>query len=381
MAYIVIGMSGGVDSSVAAYLLKQQGHTVHGVFMKNWEDDDDSEYCSSRQDWLDAVSVADAIGIDIDAVNFAQNYKEDVFAYFLQEYQAGRTPNPDIFCNSEIKFKAFLNYAIGLGADYIATGHYAQTEYNAILDITQLKKGVDISKDQSYFLYRLQQNQLQKSLFPLGSMLKTQVRDIAKHLNLHNALKKDSTGICFIGKRPFRAFLNRYIANKAGDILNEYDEKIGNHIGLSFYTLGQRKGLGVGGIKDASEQPWFVAKKDMLRNILYVVQGHNHPWLQQHNVSIQQISFTSTIQKNQFEQQNNIEGNMHYIWKGCAKTRYRQNDTPCYLSHIEAESKTAQTATYHFHFDQAQWAVTAGQSLVLYDNNICLGGGIIANPV
>ena len=370
MAYVIIGMSGGVDSSVAAWLLKQQGHTVHGVFMKNWEDDDDSEYCSSRQDWLDAASVADKLGIDIDAVNFSANYKQNVFSHFLNEYEAGRTPNPDIFCNSEIKFKAFLEYAMNLGADYIATGHYAKLEKDETNNIINLKKALDNTKDQSYFLYRLQQHQLQKSLFPLGDICKTQVREIAKNLDLHNAAKKDSTGICFIGERPFREFLKKYVANKHGKILTDTGKAIGEHIGLAFYTIGQRKGIGIGGLQNSSGEPWFVAKKDVENNVLYVVQGHNHPWLIQNIVTTQDMSYTSKTAQNYLLNINNNDK----AWHGSAKTRYRQTDSECF---IQKDKIINGGDNLNFEFIQSQWAVTAGQSLVLYKNDICLGGGII----
>jgi tRNA-uridine 2-sulfurtransferase len=371
MAYVIIGMSGGVDSSVAAWLLKQQGHTVHGVFMKNWEDDDDSEYCSSRQDWLDALSVADKLGIDIDAVNFSVNYKQNVFSHFLSEYEAGRTPNPDIFCNSEIKFKAFLEYAMNLGADYIATGHYAKLEKDEKNNIIYLKKALDNTKDQSYFLYRLQQHQLQKSLFPLGDICKTQVREIAKKLNLHNAAKKDSTGICFIGERPFREFLNKYVANKHGKILTDKNQVIGEHIGLAFYTIGQRKGIGIGGLQGSNGEPWFVAKKDVENNVLYVVQGHDHPWLLQNIVKVHDMSYTNEFAQNCLL--NNINNKDKEYWHGSAKTRYRQADSQCFIQ----KNTIINDDNLNFEFIQPQWAVTAGQSLVLYKDDICLGGGII----
>ena len=243
---VVIGMSGGVDSSVAAWMLKEQGYEVVGLFMKNWEDDDNDEYCSARQDWLDVVSVADLIGIDVEAVNFAAEYRERVFADFLREYAAGRTPNPDILCNAEIKFKAFLDHAMRLGADKMATGHYARVRHNPQTDRHELLKGVDPGKDQSYFLHRLTQAQLAQSLFPVGELQKTEVRRLAEEAKLPNARKKDSTGICFIGERPFREFLNRYIANTPGPIVDDRHREIGRHVGLSFYTLGQRQGLGDG---------------------------------------------------------------------------------------------------------------------------------------
>ncbi|MFY8054892.1 MAG: tRNA 2-thiouridine(34) synthase MnmA, partial [Limnohabitans sp.] len=253
---VVVGLSGGVDSAVSAYLLKQQGHEVIGIFMKNWEDDDDSEYCSSNVDFVDAAAVADVIGIEIEHVNFAAEYKDRVFAEFLREYQGGRTPNPDILCNAEIKFKAFLDHAFALGADKIATGHYARVREVATAQGAefQLLKGLDPSKDQSYFLHRLNQSQLAKTLFPVGELHKTEVRRIASDIGLPNAKKKDSTGICFIGERPFREFLNRYIANAPGPIKDARGRTLGTHVGLSFYTLGQRQGLGIGGVKEKGAQ-------------------------------------------------------------------------------------------------------------------------------
>lgn len=347
-------MSGGVDSSVSAWLLKQQGYNVIGLFMKNWEDDDDSEYCSSRQDWLDAASVADVVGVDIEAVNFASEYKDRVFSVFLSEYSAGRTPNPDILCNSEIKFKAFLDHAYSLGADYIATGHYARVrELNGEF---QLLKAVDHSKDQSYFLHRLNQAQLSKTLFPLGEIQKTEVRKIALELGLSNATKKDSTGICFIGERPFREFLNRYLPTAPGPILNDEGQQIGEHVGLSFYTLGQRKGIGIGGQKEGNGEPWFVARKDLLNNTLYAVQGHDHPWLHQKTLNAEQAHYIS----------GHVPADMNM---GC-KARYRQEDAACHF--------TATPAGFELSFQESQFAVTPGQSAVLYHGEVCLGGGVIA---
>ena len=369
---VVVGLSGGGDSAVSAWLLKQQGHEVIGIFMKNWEDDDDSEFCSSRQDFLDAASVADVIGIEIEHVNFAADYKDRVFAEFLREYQAGRTPNPDVLCNAEIKFKAFLDHAMRLGAEKIATGHYARVRTVADASFeggerVELLKGLDPLKDQSYFLHRLNQAQLAKTLFPVGELPKTEVRRIAAEIALPNAKKKDSTGICFIGERPFREFLNRYLANEPGPILDDRGRKLGEHVGLSFYTLGQRKGIGIGGVKDKGEprgggehEPWFVARKDMAQNTLYVVQGHDHPWLQQHTLVADDLSW--------------VDGRGPQVGESGlgAKTRYRQADAPCAVT-------TASASQVSLHFPDAQWAVTPGQSAVLYRGDVCLGGGVIAS--
>jgi tRNA-specific 2-thiouridylase len=361
---VVVGMSGGVDSSVTAWLLKQQGYEVIGLFMKNWEDDDDSEYCSSRQDWLDAASVADSIGVDIEAVNFAAEYKDRVFAEFLREYSAGRTPNPDVLCNAEIKFKAFLDHAMSLGAERIATGHYARVRAvtGAAGPRYELLKALDATKDQSYFLHRLNQAQLSRTLFPLGEIPKVQVRRIAHEIGLHNAAKKDSTGICFIGERPFRAFLNRYLPTAPGPILTPEGERVGTHSGLSFYTLGQRKGIGIGGVKgkqrdDGTAEAWYVARKDLAANTLYVVQGHDHPWLLSGSLDALDASW--------------IAGAPPASGGYGAKTRYRQGDAPCTLH-------GGTSSGFTLRFEQPQWAVTPGQSAVLYDGDICLGGGIIS---
>ena len=356
---VVIGMSGGVDSSVSAWLLKEQGYEVIGLFMKNWEDDDDSEYCSTRQDWIDAVSVADVVGVDIEAVNFAAEYKDRVFAEFLREYQAGRTPNPDVLCNAEIKFKAFLDHAVALGADLIATGHYARVRQNDAGRF-ELLKALDASKDQSYFLHRLNQAQLSRTLFPLGEIHKTEVRKIAQNLKLPNASKKDSTGICFIGERPFRDFLNRYLSHQPGPMKTPEGDVVGEHIGLSFYTLGQRKGIGLGGVKahqasDGNSAPWYVARKDIANNTLYIVQGHDHPWLLTPALRAAQVSW--------------VEGVAPATAMLSAKTRYRQADTACRFDTVGAD--------FALSFDTPQWAVTPGQSAVLYNGDICLGGGII----
>ncbi len=364
-ARVVVGLSGGVDSAVSAWLLKQQGHEVVGLFMKNWEDDDDSEYCSSRQDWIDAACVADVIGIDIEHVNFASEYKDRVFATFLQEYQSGRTPNPDVLCNAEIKFKAFLDHAMRLGADRIATGHYARVRHNPTSGQVELLKGLDPLKDQSYFLHRLNQAQLAKTLFPVGELPKTEVRRIAAEIQLPNATKKDSTGICFIGERPFREFLGRYLANQPGLIKDDRGRVVGEHVGLSFYTLGQRKGLGIGGIKErgaarggGEHEPWFVAHKDLARNVLYVVQGHDHPWLLATTLSASDTHW--------------VAGHPPSTRSLSAKTRYRQSDAACALISPGEEATRVQLT-----FPVAQWAVTPGQSAVIYDGDICLGGGVI----
>jgi tRNA-specific 2-thiouridylase len=359
---VVVGLSGGVDSAVSAHLLKQAGHEVVGIFMKNWEDDDDDEYCSSRQDFLDAASVADVLGIEIEHVNFAAEYKDRVFAEFLREYQAGRTPNPDVLCNAEIKFKAFLDHAMRLGAGKIATGHYARVRQ--VGDEFQLLKGLDPLKDQSYFLHRLNQAQLAKTMFPVGELPKTEVRRIAAEIGLPNAKKKDSTGICFIGERPFREFLNRYLSNQPGPIKDDRGRTIGEHVGLSFYTLGQRKGIGIGGLKEkgaprggGEHEPWFVARKDIERNTLYVVQGHDHPWLLQHTLTADDTSW--------------VAGHAPAAGRIAAKTRYRQADAPCEFMPGEP--------AFTLRFAEAQWAVTPGQSAVLYDGEVCLGGGVIAS--
>ena len=385
---VVVGLSGGVDSAVTAHLLKQQGHEVVGIFMKNWEDDDDSDYCSSNIDFIDAAAVADVLGIEIEHVNFAADYKDRVFAEFLREYQAGRTPNPDVLCNAEIKFKAFLDHAMRLGAEKIATGHYARVRRvpanpgmaggrhgESSADAAdgarvrqrdgafELLKGLDPLKDQSYFLHRLTQAQLSKTLFPVGELPKTEVRRIAAEIGLPNAKKKDSTGICFIGERPFREFLNRYLAHAPGTIKDDRNRSIGEHVGLSFYTLGQRKGIGIGGLKPAGaarggndHAPWFVARKDMATNTLYAVQGHDHPWLLSTTLAADDTSW--------------IAGRAPAPARLAAKSRYRQQDAACVYA-------DAANGAFALRFDAAQWAVTPGQSAVVYDGEVCLGGGVI----
>ncbi|MEO6972100.1 MAG: tRNA 2-thiouridine(34) synthase MnmA, partial [Rhodoferax sp.] len=380
---VVVGLSGGVDSAVSAHLLKMQGFEVIGIFMKNWEEDDDDEYCSSNIDFVDAAAVADVLGIEIEHVNFAAEYKDRVFAEFLREYQAGRTPNPDVLCNAEIKFKAFLDHALRLGADKIATGHYARVRHNPTTGLYELLKGLDATKDQSYFLHRLNQAQLSKTLFPLGELRKTEVRRIAAEIGLPNARKKDSTGICFIGERPFRDFLNRYIAKEPGPIKSDKGRVLGQHQGLSFYTLGQRQGLGIGGVKERGAQrgagdhaPWFVARKDMAHNTLWVVQGHDHPWLLSSSLVADDASWVAGAAP--------VSGDA--VQRLAAKTRYRQADAACALRDageiVNAVAgpgpKRGRGGAFSLDFSTPQWAVTPGQSAVLYDGEVCLGGGVIA---
>ena len=360
---VVVGLSGGVDSAVSAWLLKQQGHEVVAVFMKNWEDDDNSEFCSSNVDFVDAAAVADVLGIEIEHVNFAAEYKDRVFAEFLREYAAGRTPNPDVLCNAEIKFKAFLDHAVRLGAEKIATGHYARVrQLDAPQGAThQLLKGLDPSKDQSYFLHRLSQAQLARTLFPVGELHKSEVRRLAEAIQLPNAKKKDSTGICFIGERPFREFLNRYLSHQPGPMLDERGRELGRHVGLSFYTLGQRQGLGIGGVAEhgkagGAHEPWYVAHKDLANNALHVVQGHDHAWLQSAWLLATDVSW--------------VAGTAPAAGPLAAKTRYRQSDAPCGFVKTEEPG-------FRLDFASPQWAVTPGQSAVLYDAEVCLGGGVI----
>ncbi len=355
MSRIVVGLSGGVDSAVTAWLLRQQGHEVVGVFMKNWEADDLEEDCPIRQDFQDVLAIADVLGIEVELVNFSKEYQDRVFAYFLAEYKAGRTPNPDVLCNAEIKFKAFLDHALGMGADHIATGHYARLEGEA--PQRRLLKALDGNKDQSYFLYRLNQNQIARALFPLGGLPKPKVRELARQAGIPVAEKKDSTGICFIGERPFREFLQRYLPTQPGDMVTPEGKVMGRHQGLMYHTLGQRKGLGIGGIKGAEEGvPWFVAGKDMVKNQLIVVQGHEHPLLLSRELTAADLSWVGEAPR---------PGGLY-----SAKTRYRQQDAACTV--------TAVTDTgMKLCFDADQWAVTPGQSVVVYDGDVCLGGGII----
>jgi tRNA-specific 2-thiouridylase len=348
-------MSGGVDSSVAALLLKRRGFDVVGLFMKNWEEDDDDEYCSTRQDLIDCASVAEVIGIELEAANFSAEYKERVFGAFLAEYSAGRTPNPDVLCNAEIKFKAFLDHAIAMGAKHIATGHYARVRESG--GTFELLKAVDSAKDQSYFLHRLTQAQLARVAFPVGELKKTEVRGIAEEAGLHNFAKRGSTGICFIGERPFREFLNRYLPRKPGPMRTPEGKIVGEHIGLSFYTIGQRKGVGIGGLKDSAGRPWYVCGKDLAKNELIVVQGRDHPLLLSQKLRAEDLAWVSGAAP---------QARFSYG----AKTRYRQADAACRIDRVGDEDLEVE-------FSAPQWAVTPGQSVVLYRGEICLGGGVI----
>jgi len=357
---VVVGMSGGVDSSVAAWLLKAQGYDVVGLFMKNWEDDDTDDYCTSREDLVDAAAVADVLGIELEAVNFAAEYRERVFAEFLREYEAGRTPNPDVLCNSEIKFRAFLDHAQALGASRIATGHYARVGPAADGSGVVLRKAVDDAKDQSYFLHRLTQAQLAPVLFPLGELRKHDVRALARREGIPTWAKKDSTGICFIGERPFRDFLARYLPRVPGPIVTPEGREIGRHEGLAYYTLGQRQGLRIGGTRDGGTAPWFVAGKNSATNALVAVQGHDHPLLYRREVATLDAHW--------------IAGAAPALpQRFAAKTRYRMADAACTVTASEA-------AGLHAAFDAPQWAPTPGQYLVLYAGDVCLGGGVIDAP-
>ncbi len=352
---IIVGMSGGVDSAVTALLLLEQGHDVTGLFMKNWEEDDANGQCTATADLADAQQVCDRLGITLKTVNFSAEYWDDVFAVFLHEYQAGRTPNPDILCNKHIKFKAFLDFAQDLGAEWIATGHYARiTDQNGLC---RLYKGVDANKDQSYFLYTLGQRQLARTLFPLGGMNKPEVRAAAKRAGFVNHRKKDSTGICFIGERKFRTFLQRFLPTQPGVMQTPDGQEVGRHQGLMYYTLGQRQGLGIGGVQGAAGEPWYVLAKELERNILIVGQGHDHPLL-----------FHSSLETTQLDW---VGGRALTNRLRCAaKTRYRQPDQACTVEPLSNEHCRVV-------FDQPQRAITPGQSVVFYRGDECLGGGVI----
>lgn len=355
--HIIVGMSGGVDSSVTALLLKEQGHHVEGIFMKNWEEDDTDTYCPASVDMADAQAVCDLLQIELHRVNFAAEYWETVFTHFLAEYRAGRTPNPDILCNKEIKFNAFLHYAKQRGADYIATGHYAQNQQEN--DQFNLLKGSDSAKDQSYFLYTLSQAQLAHSLFPIGHLNKQTVRAMASQAGFKNHGKKDSTGICFIGERRFKTFLSEYLPAQPGNIETLEGTRIGTHDGLMFYTIGQRQGLKIGGLKNAIDDAWYVIAKNMDSNTLIVTQGHEHPAL-----------YARALLANQMHWINGQA--REFPLKCVAKTRYRQADQACIINKVDE-------IHYQIVFDQAQRAITPGQSVVFYQAEKCLGGGVIVN--
>jgi tRNA-specific 2-thiouridylase len=351
MAHVVIGLSGGVDSAVAAMLLRQQGHEVTGLFMKNWEEDDSTDRCTAEEDLKVVRAVCEVLTIPLQTVNFSSEYWDRVFQYFLDEHRAGRTPNPDVLCNKEIKFNAFLDHAVTLGADRIATGHYAQIHHTD--DCYQLIKGADLNKDQTYFLYTLGQNQLAKSQFPIGHLAKTHVRALARDAGLPNYDRKDSTGICFIGERHFRDFLKRYLPAQPGEMRTLSGEFKGRHDGVMYYTIGQRQGLGIGG----EGLPWYVVDKDINQNILYVEQGEDHPAL-----------FNSGLLASQLHW---VAGHPPSLPMTCvAKVRYRQTDQPCTI-------ETLRNGVACVRFDIPQRAVTPGQSVVFYDGAVCLGGGVI----
>ena len=352
---IIVGMSGGVDSAVAAALLKQQGYQVEGLFMKNWDEDDGSEYCTAREDLLDAMQVAGALDMELHTANFAGEYWDRVFAHFLEEYRAGRTPNPDILCNREIKFQAFLDHSLTLGADGIATGHYAQLDYPD--HSARLLRAVDTNKDQTYFLHAVGADKFRRTLFPLGAIEKPEVRRLAEQFGFANHKKKDSTGICFIGERRFRDFLQQYLPAQPGRIEDDHGNLLGEHSGLMYYTLGQRQGLGVGGRSDSGESPWYVAAKDLARNVLVAVQGHDHVLLQSQQLNTSAVHWVAGEPPTLPAQLT-------------AKTRYRQADQVCTVSDAGAGRVTVA-------FEQRQRAVTPGQSVVFYDGEVCLGGAVI----
>lgn len=353
---VIVGMSGGVDSSVSAWLLQQQGYQVEGLFMKNWEEDDGEEYCTAADDLADAQAVCDKLGMKLHKVNFAAEYWDNVFEHFLEEYKAGRTPNPDILCNKEIKFKAFLEFAAeDLGADYIATGHYVRRQDSN--GQSQLLRGLDGNKDQSYFLYTLSHQQIAQSLFPVGELSKPEVRRIAEQLELVTAKKKDSTGICFIGERKFRDFLGRYLPAQPGAIVTVDGVTVGEHQGLMYHTLGQRKGLGIGGMKESKDDPWYVVDKDVANNRLIVAQGADHPRLMSVGLIAQQLHWVD---------RQVLREPLQCV----VKTRYRQEDIPCVITPLDSDR-------IEVRFEQPVAAVTPGQSAVFYLGEVCLGGGII----
>jgi tRNA-specific 2-thiouridylase len=355
--HIIVGMSGGVDSSVTALTLLEQGHKVTGLFMKNWEEDDGTEYCTAMEDLADAQQVADTLGIELKTVNFAAEYWDEVFEVFLSEFKAGRTPNPDILCNKHVKFKAFLNYAIeDLGAEYIATGHYARVREKD--GEFQLIKGLDPNKEQSYFLYAMGQKALSRTLFPIGHLHKPELRAMADKAGFANSRKKDSTGICFIGERKFKEFLQRYLPHQPGEMRTPEGKYIAQHHGLMYYTLGQRQGLGIGGVKDAPDEPWFVLEKDLDNNVLIVGQGHDHPLMLHNTLEAGQLDWCGSQPLTE-------------TLRCAAKTRYRQPDQDCIVEPLDEGLRVK------VRFDEQQRAITPGQSVVFYEGEVCLGGGII----
>ncbi|MCF6211374.1 MAG: tRNA 2-thiouridine(34) synthase MnmA [Gammaproteobacteria bacterium] len=361
--HILVGVSGGVDSAVAAYLLREQGLEVQGMFMKNWDEDDTASYCSAAVDLKDASSVCQQLGIELHTRNFSSEYWDHVFSYFLDEYRGGRTPNPDVLCNREIKFKTFLEHALILGADHIATGHYARVEYRD--GHYRLLKARDGNKDQTYFLHALGQYQLQRALFPLGELCKPEVRRIAEQQGFTNAAKKDSTGICFIGERKFKEFLSRFLPAQPGEMRTPEGKRVGQHDGLMYYTLGQRQGLGIGGSQGGSGDPWYVVDKDLDNNRLIVAQGHDHPLLFRSELTAGQLNWIA-------------ERPASLPFQCMAKTRYRQADQVCTITEWRAERGAELDANRcHVHFEQPQRAITPGQSVVFYRDNECLGGGVI----